>query len=99
MLADLLEATVPASDAAATRSDDVCFWLYTSGSTGKPKGAVHVHANPRLTADLYAGGVLGLTARAALRRPLAAAVQWLLVVAATLAIVGCWRLALSGPGS
>ena len=37
MLADLLEATVPASVAAATRSDDVCFWLYTSGSTGKPK--------------------------------------------------------------
>src|SRR5260370_9159105 len=38
----------------------MCFWLYTSGSTGRPKGAVHVHANLRLTADLYAGGVLGL---------------------------------------
>ena len=36
-----------------------------SGSTprarpGKPKGAVHTHANLRLTADLYAAGVLGL---------------------------------------
>ena len=38
----------------------MCFWLYTSGSTGRPKGAVHVHANLRLTADLYGIGVLGL---------------------------------------
>jgi benzoate-CoA ligase family protein len=45
---------------APTTRDDICFWLYTSGSTGKPKGAVHVHANLRLTADLYAKGVLGL---------------------------------------
>jgi benzoate-CoA ligase family protein len=45
---------------APTTRDDICFWLYTSGSTGKPKGAVHVHSNLRLTADLYAGGVLGL---------------------------------------
>src|SRR5262245_25019180 len=45
---------------APTTRDDICFWLYTSGSTGKPKGAVHTHANLRLTADLYAAGVLGL---------------------------------------
>ncbi|MGA7488606.1 MAG: benzoate-CoA ligase family protein [Xanthobacteraceae bacterium] len=45
---------------APTTRDDICFWLYTSGSTGRPKGAVHVHANLRLTADLYGGGVLGL---------------------------------------
>ena len=45
---------------APTTRDDMCFWLYTSGSTGKPKGAVHTHANLRLTADLYAAGVLGL---------------------------------------
>ena len=43
-----------------TTRDDMCFWLYTSGSTGRPKGAVHTHANLRLTADLYAAGVLGL---------------------------------------
>jgi benzoate-CoA ligase len=45
---------------APTTRDDMCFWLYTSGSTGRPKGAVHVHSSLRLTADLYAGGVLGL---------------------------------------
>ena len=45
---------------APTTRDDMCFWLYTSGSTGRPKGAVHMHANLRLTADLYAAGVLGL---------------------------------------
>ncbi|HEY6994910.1 MAG TPA: benzoate-CoA ligase family protein, partial [Xanthobacteraceae bacterium] len=45
---------------APTTRDDICFWLYTSGSTGRPKAAVHVHADLRLTADLYGGGVLGL---------------------------------------
>jgi benzoate-CoA ligase family protein len=45
---------------APTTRDDMCFWLYTSGSTGRPKGAVHVHSSLRLTADLYASGVLGL---------------------------------------
>ena len=45
---------------APTTRDDMCFWLYTSGSTGQPKGAIHTHANLRLTAELYAAGVLGL---------------------------------------
>jgi benzoate-CoA ligase len=57
---DLISKVPPESHTAPTTRDDLCFWLYTSGSTGKPKGAVHVHANPRLTADLYGGGVLGL---------------------------------------
>jgi benzoate-CoA ligase family protein len=39
----------------------MCFWLYTSGSTGKPKGAVHVHADLKLTDDLYGGPILGLS--------------------------------------
>jgi benzoate-CoA ligase len=47
--------------AAPTTRDDIAFWLYTSGSTGKPKAAVHVHADLRLTNDLYAGPILGLT--------------------------------------
>ena len=46
---------------APTTRDDMCFWLYTSGSTGKPKGAVHTHADLKLTDDLYARPVLGIT--------------------------------------
>jgi benzoate-CoA ligase len=45
---------------APTTRDDPCFWLYSSGSTGMPKGTVHVHASMRITAELYAQGVLGL---------------------------------------
>jgi len=44
-----------------TTCDDIAFWLYTSGSTGKPKASVHTHANLRLTNDLYAAPILGLT--------------------------------------
>ena len=58
---DLLQAAVGTPYTAPTTCDDMCFWLYTSGSTGKPKGAVHVHANLRLTDDLYGGPLLGLT--------------------------------------
>jgi len=58
---DLLGAAAGSDTTAPTTRDDICFWLYTSGSTGKPKGAVHVHANLRLTADLYGGPLLGLT--------------------------------------
>ncbi len=39
----------------------MCFWLYTSGSTGKPKGAVHTHADLKLTDELYAAPMLGIT--------------------------------------
>jgi benzoate-CoA ligase family protein len=57
---DVLADARPESYTASTTRDDICFWLYTSGSTGRPKAAAHVHASLRLTADLYAGGVLGL---------------------------------------
>ena len=46
---------------APTVRDDICFWLYTSGSTGKPKGAVHTHASLRLTDELYAQPLLGIS--------------------------------------
>ena len=57
---DLIAATKGEAHTAPTSRDDMCFWLYTSGSTGKPKGAVHVHADLKLTDDLYAGPILEL---------------------------------------
>jgi benzoate-CoA ligase family protein len=58
---DLLANAEAESYTAPTTRDDMCFWLYTSGSTGRPKGAVHAHADLRLTDDLYAGPILGIT--------------------------------------
>ena len=55
-----LAAQPPLPAPAPTLGDDPGFWLYSSGSTGKPKGAVHTHANPYWTAELYGGPVLGL---------------------------------------
>ncbi len=57
---DFLSGSNPDLIAAPTTCDDPCFWLYSSGSTGMPKGTVHVHSSMRLTAELYAGGVLDL---------------------------------------
>lgn len=56
-----LDRQQPLAHAARTKGDDPGFWLYSSGSTGKPKGAVHTHANPYWTAQLYGKPVLGLT--------------------------------------
>jgi benzoate-CoA ligase family protein len=56
----LADAATEAATAPTTR-DDMCFWLYTSGSTGRPKGVVHTHADLKLTDDLYAGPILGLS--------------------------------------
>jgi benzoate-CoA ligase len=50
---DMIDGSMPEMQTAATVRDDIAFWLYTSGSTGKPKGAVHVHADLKLTDDLY----------------------------------------------
>src|ERR1700733_10003921 len=58
---DLLAAVKADAVTAPTTRDDMCFWLYTSGSTGKPKGAVHTHADIKLTDDLYAAPILGIT--------------------------------------
>jgi benzoate-CoA ligase len=57
---DVITSAKAENFTAPTTRDDMAFWLYTSGSTGKPKGAVHVHANLRLTDELYAGPILGL---------------------------------------
>jgi benzoate-CoA ligase family protein len=58
---ELLEAAKTDAVTAPTTRDDMGFWLYTSGSTGKPKGAVHTHADLKLTDDLYAAPILGIT--------------------------------------
>jgi len=50
----------PLVRAADTGADEPAFWLYSSGSTGRPKGAVHTHANPYWTAELYGTPILGL---------------------------------------
>jgi benzoate-CoA ligase len=61
-LAALLEAGSTDLDPAPTSADDAAFWLYSSGSTGAPKGCVHLQHDMVVCADLYAGGILGMTA-------------------------------------
>ena len=46
--------------AAATRRDDMAFWLYSSGSTGKPKAVVHLQHDIPYTCVTYAEQVLGI---------------------------------------
>ncbi|MEW6688674.1 MAG: benzoate-CoA ligase family protein [Pseudomonadota bacterium] len=58
--AEILSKSNPNLSPAPTTRDDPCFWLYSSGSTGMPKGTVHVHGSMRITAELYAVGVLGM---------------------------------------
>ncbi len=55
-----LDSHAPLVRAARTHADDPAFWLYSSGSTGRPKGAVHSHANPYWTAELYGKAILDL---------------------------------------
>ena len=45
---------------AATRKDDMAFWLYSSGSTGKPKAVVHLQHDIPYTCVTYAQQVLGI---------------------------------------
>ena len=59
----LLAQHAPLPAPANTRPDDPGFWLYSSGSTGRPKGALHTHANPYWTAELYGSAVLGISER------------------------------------
>src|SRR5690348_3510004 len=59
--ADVLAGAKTEPVMAQTTRDDMCFWLYTSGSTGRPKGAVHTHADLRLTDELYARPILGIS--------------------------------------
>jgi benzoate-CoA ligase family protein len=55
-----LEAAPADFEATPTLRDDIAIWKFTTGSTGRPKAAVHTHASPRLSAEWYGQGVLGL---------------------------------------
>ena len=59
---DLLASGSPAFEAEPTTSDDPAFWMYSSGSTGTPKGCVHLHHDMVICAELFAKGILGITA-------------------------------------
>jgi benzoate-CoA ligase len=59
-LSDLMKSAPSLVRYAATKSNDICFWLYSSGSTGKPKAAVHRQTSMAKTAELFAKGVLNL---------------------------------------
>jgi acetyl-CoA synthetase len=45
---------------AATRRDDMAFWMYSSGSTGRPKGIVHLQHDMLYTHLSYARHLLKL---------------------------------------
>ena len=62
-LDSLIAQHAPLAEPAGTGPDDPGFWLYSSGSTGRPKGALHTHANPYWTAELYGKPVLGISER------------------------------------
>src|SRR5262249_14172556 len=47
-------------DAAATRRDDMAFWMYSSGSTGRPKGIVHLQHDMAYTHASYGRHLLAL---------------------------------------
>jgi benzoate-CoA ligase family protein len=57
---DAALAAAPGFTPTPTARDDIAIWKFTTGSTGSPKAAVHTHASPRLSAELYGQGVLGL---------------------------------------
>jgi benzoate-CoA ligase len=60
--ADVMARGSAALEAEATCRDAPAFWLYSSGSTGFPKGCVHLQHDMAVCADLYARGILGITA-------------------------------------
>jgi len=60
---DLIARGAADLDAEPTSRDAPAFWLYSSGSTGAPKGCVHLQHDMVVCAELFAKGVLGITAQ------------------------------------
>lgn len=60
LLAEKMQAASPTLEAAATRADDIAFWLYSSGSTGTPKGAMHLQSDLIQTAVSYGWGAVDI---------------------------------------
>lgn len=60
--AQLLHESSVHLEPAPTSKDDGAFWLYSSGSTGPPKACVHLQHDMVVTSELYAKGILGMTA-------------------------------------
>jgi benzoate-CoA ligase family protein len=60
--AELVTCGTSSLDAEPAGADAPAFWLYSSGSTGKPKACIHLHHDMLVCADLYARGVLRITA-------------------------------------
>jgi benzoate-CoA ligase family protein len=58
---DELAGTVDDLPPAATRSEDMAFWLYSSGSTGYPKGVIHRQGDMLATCETYARHVLRIS--------------------------------------
>jgi benzoate-CoA ligase family protein len=61
-LHELMAGASDELDAEPTSKDDPAFWLYSSGSTGFPKGCVHLQHDMVVCAELYAKGILKITA-------------------------------------